>query len=173
MDENDPKDGRDRFGLPIPPSGPETANARRWRKAIARREAEMVLAELFSKLKRNLGEAEAREFFDRYSTPRRPGRRGPSDYKLDARLLDLYDVLAETTDDKASIPRLIGQQLHHTSPRQFGNSPDAIEKRIRRLLKAREKKAAAEAATRKKIEQLRNGINEMVRQQRPLSQTDK
>jgi hypothetical protein len=173
MGHNDPKDGRDRFGLPIPPSGPETAEARRWRKAIARRQAELVMAELFIKLKANLGEAEAREFFDRFSTPQRPGHRGPSDHKLNDRLLDLYDLLLEKTDDRPSLPRLIGQQLHCTSPGQFGNSPDAIEKRIRRLVKAREKKALAEVAMRDEIEKLRNGIVELIGSQRPRPKTDK
>jgi hypothetical protein len=173
MGHNDPKDGRDRFGLPIPPSGPETANARRWRKAIARRKAELVLAELFIKLKRNLGEAEAREFFDRYSTPRRLGHRGPSDHKLDARLLDLYDELAERGGDKASLPRLIAQHFHCTSAGQFGNSAEAIEKKIRRLLKVREKKALVEAETHNEIEKLRNGIFELIGAQRPPPKMDK
>jgi hypothetical protein len=90
----------DRFGLPVPPSGPETANARLWRQAIARRDGELVLRELFYKLKINLGEVEARRLFDHCSKLRRRRQgRGVSDPMRDAKLLDMYDLAAEATDN--------------------------------------------------------------------------
>jgi hypothetical protein len=136
----------DRFGLPVPPSGPETARARLWRQAIARRDGELVLRELFCKLKINLGEVEARRLFDRCSKlPRKRQHRGVSDPARDAKLLDMYDLAAEATDNKASVPRLIAERLHGSDTGKFGNSVDAIEKHLRRLLKARAKECVKEA----------------------------
>src|SRR6202035_2752378 len=98
MAGDDARHSRDRFGLPVPPSGPETARARLWRQAIARRDGELVLRELFYKLKINLGEVEAQQLFDHCSKLRRRRQhRGVSDPARDAKLLDRYDLAAEAT----------------------------------------------------------------------------
>jgi hypothetical protein len=150
MSGDDGRYSRDRLGLPVPPSTPETASARLWRQEIARREGELVLRELFHNLKINLGEAEARRLFDHCSKPqRRRQSRGVSDPVRDAKLLDMYDLAAEATDNRASMPRRTAERLYGSGPGKFGSSVDAIEKHLRRLLKAREKerKKEAEAAT--------------------------
>ena len=137
----------DRFGLPVPPSGSETASARLWRQAIARREGELVLRELFYKLKINLGEVEARWLFDHCTkVPRRRQHRGVSNPARDAKLLDMYDLAAEATDNNASVPRRVAERLNDSEPGQFGNSAPAIEKHLRRLVKSRAKERAKEAA---------------------------
>ncbi len=145
----------DRFGLPVPPSGRETARTRIWRQAIARRDGELVLRELFHNLKINLGEVEARRLFDHCSKlPRRRRHRGVSDPTRDAKLLDMYDLAAEATDNKASTPRLVAERLDGSEPGKFGSSSSAIEKRLRRLLKTRAKEREKEAAAAAENERL-------------------
>jgi hypothetical protein len=138
---------RDRFGLPVPPSCPETANARLWRQAIARSDGELVLRELFYKLKINLGEVEARRLFDLCSKlkPKRRKHRGVSDPARDAKLLDTYDLFAEAESrGDASLPRRVAEHLHNQGV-NFGSSVPAIEKHLRRLLSARNSEREREA----------------------------
>jgi hypothetical protein len=60
MKDNNSKYAPDRFGLPVPPPGKESAKERLWRKAVARREGELLLAGAYIRLKEILGEAESR-----------------------------------------------------------------------------------------------------------------
>ena len=123
-----------RFGLPPLPTEPETATARLKRRALVRRNAELVLSALFGRLRAHLGEEEARRLFE---PPPRNGR-GVSDPERDRELLDQYDLVAGT--QRAAF--LVAARCHAAEPQRFGNSPEAIEKHIRRLVDKREEREA-------------------------------
>jgi hypothetical protein len=99
-----------------------------------------VLGQLFSELKQRLGLSEARRLFDPFATPRQSKTRGRSKPVRDRRLLDFYDAFAERRDAE-SAPRLLAAFLHESNPGEFGNSAEAIEKHVRRLVKVREQEA--------------------------------
>jgi hypothetical protein len=50
-----------------------------------------------------------------------------------------------STDNRASMARRTAERLNDSEPGKYGNSVDAIEKHLRRLLKAHEKERAKEA----------------------------
>jgi Arc/MetJ-type ribon-helix-helix transcriptional regulator len=63
--------------------------------------------------------------------------------------LEEYDdhlEMAATEVERAKLPREVAELAHDRFPGEFGNSADAIEKLIRRLLKKRERRRSLEAA---------------------------
>jgi hypothetical protein len=120
-----------RFGLPPLPTEPETATAQLKRQARVRRNAELVLTALFGALRAHLGEEGARRLFE--LPPR--NARGVSDPERDRELLDRYDNLGEA-------PSVVATRCYAEDPRRFGNSPEAIEKHIRRMVDKREQREA-------------------------------
>jgi hypothetical protein len=128
--------GRDDFGLPVPPSGPETARARALRKAETRRLGEIILGKLFSRLKSNLGLIEAAKLFEQYSKLVRDRNKAPRNPAHDDFLLQVVEGQGAMTGDRESAPRLAAERLWAMDRSKYGNSVDAIEKHIRRLLKA-------------------------------------
>jgi hypothetical protein len=140
--------GLPRFGLPPLPTEPETAMARLKRQARVHRNAELVLTALFGALRAHLGEEEARRLFE---PPPRNGR-GVSDAERDRELLDRYDVLGVT-------PSALAEICYAEDPRRFGNSPEAIEKHIRRLVDKREKREAEKREFERLTEELLAAAN--------------
>jgi hypothetical protein len=142
MDHLSHEVSNDRFGLPPFPSKPETARERVMRQALVRRNGELALRELFVKLRFHLNEDEARRLFVRCSPRRKPLHqgRGVSDPERDRRLLDLYDLVAETQPRKAV--RMVAEHFDNSEPGRFGNSVKAIERHIRRLVDSRIKAQA-------------------------------
>ena len=67
----------------------------------------------------------------------RPGRRNP---ELDAALLGIYDRAVAGLDEKRrkSAPRELATRLKRADPHLFPATPGAVERHIRRLLKARQ-----------------------------------
>jgi len=134
---------RDEFGLPLKPEGEESAQACIRREAETRRVAEMHLALIFRKLHEALGGAKvgvekARRCFDPFASKKRKyakGQHGAND-PINERLLEIYDVSGMSPAD-------LGKRLADQRRGEFGNSPEAIEKKLRRLLNQREPKAEA------------------------------
>ena len=125
------------FGLPIRPACRETYEARAWRKADARWRGEIILVKLFSRLKNNLGNSETARLFEA-CIKRCVGRgervsRNPAH---DDFLLQAFEGQAASTGDRESAPREAAEIIDSIYPGKHGNSATAIEKRIRRLLKA-------------------------------------
>jgi hypothetical protein len=143
---------RNRFGLPVSPADHETAQARAYRKAETRWHGELALNELFSRLANNLGKAEAARLFEdcitRFVGDR---KRSSSNPARDDFFLQAYEagVRSAGSDEKAlaEVPRKTAKRLYrlqqeemsHVCPGAYGNSVEAIEKQIRRLLKEQAK----------------------------------
>ena len=137
----------------------ETAKTRLFREAKARQTAELILGQLFSWLKTNVGVEDAWRNFNSWTERARPqslvGHRGPSHHQHQRYLLGVYDQLAEIANGKTGpLPRLIATNLHDKKPGEYGNSVDAIAKNIRRLLKEREARRANEAKVRAGVQGL-------------------
>jgi hypothetical protein len=133
----------DRFGIPKKPIEKEASSQLQWREATTKFKAEMVLAEIFINLRLSLGESSARKLFDPYKTLqllRKRGSHGERDSSKNEILLRLYDRLAENSPRICGVPRMMAVALHRDQPGLYGNSAEAIEKQIRRLVKARTNK---------------------------------
>lgn len=85
-----------------------------------------------------LGEAEARRTWAQIPPVRRRGApKGPRNPKKTEELLELYlAMLSEggPEDHPGQWPRIISEYLHEIRPKIYGSSPDAIAKRLRRLI---------------------------------------
>jgi hypothetical protein len=129
----------------------ETDEESRAREELARQRGEKVLKHIFANLSFNLGPVEAKRFFDDASKllPHRP--RGSENAQRNAKLLATYNLAAQSAANFATLPRAIAKSLHQTAPTVFGNSPSAIEKQIRRLLKQRRWEAAQAEELRRSI----------------------
>ena len=94
----------------------------------------------------HLGDEEARKMFDGFlSKARRMGRPGgSSDPSRDEVMLEVYDALAAgaTEAEREALPRTLGELLEP----EFGNSAEAREKHIRRLLRWRARRQRLEDA---------------------------
>jgi hypothetical protein len=127
----------DRFGLPLNWSlvaETSTERAKRTRKVI------QLLVEVYGATVRQLGEPHAKAAWLLVSR-KKPGRpKGlKKDPDLDRWLLEFYDAEARHIDEtrRRSLPRQIALFLQKNYPRNFPVTVQAIEKRIRRLLRAR------------------------------------
>jgi hypothetical protein len=141
----------DRFGLPVPPLGPETAKQRLSRQAQVRWHGKIALGQLFAALKVHLGLDEARRIFGGFSKSGPRQGRGSADPDWDVKLLDLYDLAAESTNtmDMKSLPRKIAEHVRESEPNKFGYTDiTATAVHIRRLLQARERRRIKDAAER-------------------------
>jgi Arc/MetJ-type ribon-helix-helix transcriptional regulator len=134
-----------------PAGARESARARLGRQALVRHQAEILTGRLFAFLKAQLGESEARRFFDPFSTRRRAKTRGARNPAQDAKILTMYDNAAEGAADKATVPAQLAKRLHEAEHGKYGNSAGAIEKHIRRLLKQREREEEAQAQTERQM----------------------
>jgi len=110
--------------------------------------AQKTLRELFDDAAARLGEAEARRLFIA-ATKRGRGVHGKRRKGLlpdrDRILLAFYDIEAErqAPQDRGTIPRLLAERLHASNRRgQFGPTAEAIQRHLRRLLKAQAERAA-------------------------------
>lgn len=145
--------------LPQANAQTETAQTRLLREAKARQTAELILGQLFGWLKTNVGVEDAWHNFNTWTERARPkslvGHRGPSEYQQQGYLLGVYDQLAEEANGKTgSLPRLIAEKLHAKKRGKYGNSVDAIAKKIRRLLEKREARRANDAEVRAGVQGL-------------------
>jgi hypothetical protein len=128
---------RDEFGLPLKSKGEENAGSRLLGEAEMRAVAGIHLALIFRKLHEGLGGGKdgvkkARRCFDHFASKKhqyRKGQHGANDL-INERLLDIYDASNMS-------PSAIGNGLHTERPGVFGNSAEAIEKKLRRLLEQR------------------------------------
>ncbi len=128
---------RDRFGLPAPTSTPESAQARSRRIATLR----TVMADLFYAAVEQVGNDEAERLWNNVSrgTQRRRGR--PTKEELsgwDALLLEMYDELKNDPNPERLV-RYLAWFFHENNPTRYKHaSREALEKRIRRLIKDRD-----------------------------------
>ena len=126
----------DAFGLPmlsLLAEASETPEERTKRVVLVRR----VAFRFYRTVVEHLGE-EGRELFRGFAARRRGRERGPTDTERDGELLARVDAcLKEATSEaeRDALPRLLSEALHKESGGCFGNSPSAIEKHIRGLLK--------------------------------------
>jgi hypothetical protein len=112
----------------------ETPEERTKRVVLVRR----VAFRFYRTVVEHLGEEGARELFRGFAARRRGRERGPTDTRRDGELLARVDAcLKEATSEaeRDALPRLLSEALHKESGDYFGNSPSAIEKHIRGLLK--------------------------------------
>ena len=136
------------FEWPARPTGPETAGTTVERKAHARYQAEIIINNLFSALVSHLGRPEAVQLLKRYverfarrgelkryverfvgrgeSRPRNPAR--------DDFLLEVLERVTAISSDPASAPGKAAEWIWKEKGSTYGNSRDAIEKHIRRLV---------------------------------------
>jgi hypothetical protein len=135
---------RDEFGIPLKPKGEESARDRLLREAKTLEAAHINLSAIYRRLQEELGGGKdgvrkARRCFD-YFASQKPkyakGQHGSND-QLNERLLEIYDEYRMAPSD-------LGKAVHSALPRKFGNSAEAIEKKVYRLLKEREKNAGGE-----------------------------
>ena len=137
----------------------EKVSARLLRQAGSRRTAKLQLARLFLQWKTILGVEETWRIFNTFTEASRPkslgSGRGVSDYRKDQRLLGFYDQHVERAPNATpSVPRLLAESLNKSQPGLYGNSADAIEKRVRRLLKVRQESVKAKRALEAKFQRL-------------------
>lgn len=129
-----PQYGRDKFGLPRPPDHPETPRQAATRRAQLRRDAQLVLGEVFATLKQDLDLAEAQAMFSAFATPgrrRKRGQHGERNPDLNRRLLDLFDQTSgDTVHERATklARHCVAERLG-----ELGQSEESIAKQIRRL----------------------------------------
>jgi hypothetical protein len=124
-----------KFGLPIVPSPflSESATERSERLAAVK----ALVVEVFTLTKAHLGDEEARKLFAKMSH-RRKGRRALD--SVNAELLGFYDDLVASSPQKAkSAPRRIAERLDRMGVTKYGLSPEAIIKKVNRLVGARRK----------------------------------
>ena len=96
-----------------------------------------LLAELYRLGVSRLGEKAAADLFGS-ATKRGKGQRGRGKASSDrnAALLEAYDKAARAEpEQKPKLPGRLARRFAEHQPKDFGRSPDAIEKRLRRLLK--------------------------------------
>jgi hypothetical protein len=108
------------------------------------RKARVFAFHAYQAVVRQLGGDDARKLFHSIaSDPKRKGRKsGSTNPQRDAELLARYDAATQealTNEDRKAVPRRVAESLAKESREQgtsfwFGNSPDAIEKQLRRLL---------------------------------------
>lgn len=147
---------RDVFGLPVRPQT-ETPAQRLIREAETRRVAEMLLGQIFGRLKNCLSVAEAAKLFHPLATTqpkRKRGEHGERNPEINKELLAIYDWSAEHSNDLSALPRSLANDLYKTFDRKFGNSAEAIEKQLRRLLGDRAAEMARQEWTNKKSARL-------------------
>ena len=143
---------------------PKEAAVELWRKAQVRHDAEIAVGRFFAQVKSEFGLDEARRLFAPFAplpqtgVPRKPRKRPPKEARRlyarsappqrrdvprkrrpeeDRLLISHYNWVVANGEDKAAAPRRIAELVHTKSHRQFGEGPEAIEKRLRRLLKKR------------------------------------
>ena len=125
-----------KFGLPIVPSpflSSKSATERSERLAAVK----ALVMDVFTLTKAHLGEEEARKLFAKMSH-RRKGRRAQD--SVNAELLGFYDDLVANPSQKAkSAPRRIAERLDRMGLTKYGNSAEAIIKKVNRLVGARRK----------------------------------
>ena len=114
---------------------------RRWRAGAGR-----FLRACYDAAKDRLGEEEARKLFKAAVPIRKRGRRKGAGRNAgrDNDLLARYDELCAvaTEQEKPYIPRQLAYDLYQEYGNDHGASPEAIEKRLRRLINKREERAA-------------------------------
>ena len=92
-----------------------------------------------------LGEEEGRSLWKEIAKKPRGKPKGSTHPDKDQALLWLYDSLANLAQCRSrsikSLPRRIGQRVHNDVPNRFGASAIAIETKLRRLLKRRDREA--------------------------------
>ena len=108
------------------------------------RKARVFALRAYQAVVHQLGVDEARKLFQSIaSDPKRRGRKsGSTNPQRDAELLARYDAAAQklmANEDRKALPRRVAEILADESreqgtPFSFGNSLDAIEKQLRRLL---------------------------------------
>jgi hypothetical protein len=108
-----------------------------------------LIAEVFEKAVDHVGEDQARNFFLRVT--KRPkgkhGKRTTCSPDRDRILLDAYDNAAgKTPGDKSSLPKIVGRRLWEELGTEISVSAEGAEKKLRRLLNDRKKKAAQAVA---------------------------
>jgi len=133
----------DRFGLPIVrpllESGEDASE--RQQKVI-----ELVF-DCYEAARRNLEPELLKKVWKRASGKRRGRAKGSTKPDQDIRLLYTFDnLVANFPDRKKQWPALMGKILHEESPNTFGATPEAITKRLRRLLDKRRQEAVAAAS---------------------------
>ena len=125
----------DRNGLPVLRPLEETTEEREARENIARRAGKTVLEEIFYILSENLGPIAAKNMFVTASKLPPHRRKGTADSIVEAALLAALDHEAHLLDGKKPSIRALALRLHASSHGELGNSAEAIEKHIRRLLR--------------------------------------
>jgi hypothetical protein len=124
-----------KFGLPLPPSPFLSEPAPERLKRIASVKA--LVLEVFNLTKVHLGKEEARRLFVSV-THGKKGKRAAE--QVNSELLRLYDAAVVASPGKVSLaPRQVAKDLGKTGQaKQYGASPEAIIKKINRLVTARE-----------------------------------
>ena len=138
----------DRFGLPPPPSGRETARQRLFCQAEVRRSSGLVLGGVFALLKAHLSLDEARRIFDGFAKLGQRKGRGAANPEWNDRLLNLYDLMADLGQDEKSLPRKVAEWVHQSEPEKIchTNGIKATAAQVRHLLAAREQKRVKQDA---------------------------
>jgi hypothetical protein len=130
-----------KFGLPISPFDPRSEPASSRKKRIA--SVNSLVFEVFNLAKAHLGEKKAQKLFVGVTHRKKMGRRAA--VKENAELLRLYDEeVAKNPMNRKSAPRQIAEYLYNRPSKRFGQSVDALTKRIRRQVAARKKGAILE-----------------------------
>ena len=134
--------GYDRFGFPERTEN-ETLSRRRWRKAVVRTTAPQVLHELLYRIREHLGAAEAKRLFAEVLQVANRHHGSVRDHDL----LAEHDSAVRRGGGAVSL-KALAFEIYSTSQRAgkpIGNSADAIEKHLRRLLKERDAEDRASA----------------------------
>jgi hypothetical protein len=110
-------------------------------EAETRKRVEKGVEAAFKAAIRHLGEEEARRLFARVLRHPKRGQGKMLAPDRDARLLKEYDAAAPKGESVAALAR----RIHAAVGRELGNTPDAIETQIRKLLKERKQRERAAA----------------------------
>ena len=112
-----------------------------------------LIREVFSVAVVHLGEKYARDLWRR-TAKGKPGRpKGKKEPELDELLRQIYDRLAPGKDAKGkkALPREVAALVKDKIPKDFPATVGAIQARLRRLLKARDREIAARAEVDRKL----------------------
>jgi len=134
----------------------ESPEARAKRVRLAKREA----FRSYRFVAEHLGEEEAAKLFANFGRRREGRQRGSTNPERDGELLARHAHLVEQATseaERAAAPRKAAEAVYRDHGARFGNSADALEKRLRRLLgqgpreRATDAKRALEAARRRPL----------------------
>jgi hypothetical protein len=154
-----PLNDRDEFGLPmlsLLTEVSETPEERAKRVKFVRRAA----FHFYRRIVEHLGEEKCAKLFANFGRRREGRQRGSTNPERDGELLARHAHLvqqATSAAGRAAAPRKAAEAVYRDRGARFGNSADALEKRLRRLLsqgpgeRATDAKRALEAARRRPL----------------------